>query len=83
MVTGGYEIDLDSSGCKACGYCKIVCPQKVYEQGATLNKRGYKYFFAANPQNCVGCMRCFYVCPDFCLDIKAGNGKQEVYAKAL
>jgi NAD-dependent dihydropyrimidine dehydrogenase PreA subunit len=64
-----FDILLDASGCKACGYCKIVCPQNVYEQGAALNKKGYAPFYPARPEACVGCLRCFYVCPDFCLEV--------------
>ncbi|GHV76707.1 4Fe-4S ferredoxin [Spirochaetia bacterium] len=68
-MAGEYTIQLDSSGCKACGYCSLVCPQEVYQQGKDLNRRGYQFFYAANPSACLGCMRCFYVCPDFCLDV--------------
>jgi NAD-dependent dihydropyrimidine dehydrogenase PreA subunit len=64
-----FEIDLDGSACKACGYCKIVCPGDVYRQGKNLSKKGYYFYIADNPENCTGCMRCFYMCPDFCLEI--------------
>jgi NAD-dependent dihydropyrimidine dehydrogenase PreA subunit len=69
-----YHIDLDGSGCKACGYCKTVCTQNVYEQGKILNKKGYYFFLAARPENCIGCMRCFYMCPDFCLEVRKIGG---------
>jgi NAD-dependent dihydropyrimidine dehydrogenase PreA subunit len=78
-----YLIDLDVSGCKACGYCKIVCSKGVYEQGPEINSRGYKYFYPANPENCIGRMRCFYVCPDFCLDIKPVEREISDHEKAI
>jgi NAD-dependent dihydropyrimidine dehydrogenase PreA subunit len=71
VAASRYLIELDASGCKACGYCKIVCSKGVYEQGSEINSRGYKYFYPANSRNCIGCMRCFYVCPDFCLDVSS------------
>jgi len=70
-----HHIDLDGSGCKACGYCRIVCPQKVYEQGRVLNKKGYYFYIAAHPEKCTGCMRCFYMCPDFCLEVRGEKGE--------
>ncbi|MDR2826136.1 MAG: AMP-binding protein [Deltaproteobacteria bacterium] len=66
---GSYDIHLDQDACKACGYCRMICPKGVYAQGGFLNKKGYKAFRAEYPENCVGCLRCFYLCPDFCLEV--------------
>jgi acyl-CoA synthetase (AMP-forming)/AMP-acid ligase II/NAD-dependent dihydropyrimidine dehydrogenase PreA subunit len=71
-----YEIHLDASGCKACGYCQMVCPRGVFSRGEALNSRGYRFFRPANPGNCTGCMRCFFACPDFCLEVKKAAKEQ-------
>jgi long-subunit acyl-CoA synthetase (AMP-forming)/NAD-dependent dihydropyrimidine dehydrogenase PreA subunit len=66
---GRYDIHLDQEACKACGYCRMICPKGVYAQEVVLNKKGYKAFRAEYPENCVGCLCCFYLCPDFCLEV--------------
>ncbi|MDR3165111.1 MAG: ferredoxin family protein [Synergistaceae bacterium] len=69
MMARRCEITLDADGCKGCGYCETVCPMNVYERGAFINERGYTPYRAVRPELCVGCMQCYYVCPDFCLDV--------------
>jgi NAD-dependent dihydropyrimidine dehydrogenase PreA subunit len=69
MPDGRYRIDVDFEACKACGYCALICPAKIFERGADLNKKGYSPYRPANPDACTGCLRCFYMCPDFCLEV--------------
>jgi NAD-dependent dihydropyrimidine dehydrogenase PreA subunit len=83
MADFHYSIELDPVGCKACGYCKIVCPKGVYEQGREINSRGYKYFYPVNSESCIGCMRCFYICPDFCLEVKPIEKEVPDYEKTI
>jgi ferredoxin len=75
MKSGLYVIGVDFEACKACGYCAAVCPAKVFEQSAGINKRGCSPYRAANPEACTGCLRCFYMCPDFCLEV-AGTARE-------
>lgn len=65
-----FTVELDIEGCKECGYCAKVCKMGVFAQGSGFNAKGYRPFEVKNPMNCVGCMKCFYNCPDFCIDIK-------------
>lgn len=63
------KVVVDFEACKECGYCRAVCPKNVFAKGSAFNAKGYQAFIAANPQECVGCMKCFYACPDFAISI--------------
>jgi formate dehydrogenase beta subunit len=65
-----FEVELDFEACKECGYCLSVCHMDVFSPGARFNTKGYRALEVKNPENCVGCMKCFYSCPDFCMEIK-------------
>jgi NADPH-dependent glutamate synthase beta subunit-like oxidoreductase/NAD-dependent dihydropyrimidine dehydrogenase PreA subunit len=65
-----FDVELDFEGCKECGYCLSVCHMDVFSPGTRYNEKGYRAFEVKQPANCVGCMKCFYSCPDFCLEIK-------------
>ena len=54
---------IDPLECKACGRCIAACPKKVIRMGQTLNARGYPFaeYLGAG---CIGCLNCFYVCPE-------------------
>jgi NAD-dependent dihydropyrimidine dehydrogenase PreA subunit len=62
-------VSIDFNACKGCGYCSLVCAKKVFEQGTAINGMGYTPYRVATPEACTGCRRCFFVCPDFCLEI--------------
>lgn len=65
-----FDVQLDREACKECGYCASVCQMEVFSPGTRFNTKGYRAFEAKHPENCVGCQKCFYNCPDFCIDIK-------------
>ncbi|MDR3299380.1 MAG: 4Fe-4S dicluster domain-containing protein [Candidatus Accumulibacter sp.] len=77
-MAGKYTIQLDFEACKACGYCRIVCRKHVYGQGSGFNKKGYRAFSALKADSCTGCLRCFYVCPDFCLEVIKLDGQAAI-----
>lgn len=54
---------IDSLECKACGRCIAACPKKVIEMGQELNARGYTYAKYVGA-GCIGCLNCFYACPE-------------------
>lgn len=65
-----FEVVVDSEGCKECGYCVEVCGMGVFEPAPKFNKKGYRPFVPKRTEKCVGCMLCFYACPDFSIEVK-------------
>lgn len=64
-----YDVRIDAARCKDCGYCKEVCALDVFTRTEEFNAGGYRVYAAAKAENCVGCLRCLYVCPDFAITI--------------
>lgn len=64
-----FEVIVHGEGCKECGYCIEVCGLDVFNVTDKFNKRGYRSVVAQRGSRCVGCMRCFYACPDFSIDV--------------
>lgn len=65
-----YKVEVDPNGCKECGYCANVCTLGVYAPADYFNDRGYKPMVAVHPEKCMGCLKCFFVCPDFAISIE-------------
>ncbi len=68
-----FTVELDFEACKECGYCREVCHMGVFGQGTRFNAKGYRPLEVKNPDSCVGCMKCFWSCPDFCIEIKGAE----------
>ena len=64
-----FGVQVDAALCKDCGYCKQVCGLDVFTRSDEFNARGYRPYLAANPENCIGCLRCIYICPDFAVSV--------------
>lgn len=65
----GYVV-VDTDKCKGCDLCVVSCPTDVLElEPREVNDRGYHYVYMKNPNDCIGCANCGYVCPDACLTI--------------
>ena len=64
-----FEVEVHGEACKECGYCIEVCGLDVFAPSKTQNKRGYKPVLADRDERCVGCMLCFFACPDFSIEI--------------
>ena len=69
-----YGVQVDAGLCKDCGYCKQVCGLDVFTRSDEFNASGYRPYLAANPENCIGCLRCLYICPDFAISV--GNRRE-------
>ena len=66
-----YDVQVDAALCKDCGYCKEACAPGVFTRSDDFNASGYRPYIAARAENCIGCLRCLYVCPDFAIRISA------------
>lgn len=64
-----YRVEVDGEACKDCGYCIEVCPQIIFRQADYLNAKGYRPVKVEETQQCIGCRRCFFACPDFAIDV--------------
>ena len=64
-----YDVHVDAALCKDCGYCKQVCGLDVFTRSDEFNASGYRPYVAAKVENCIGCLRCLYICPDFAITV--------------
>ena len=69
-----FGVQVDAALCKDCGYCKQVCGLDVFARSDDFNASGYRPYLAAKPGNCIGCLRCIYICPDFAISV--GNRRE-------
>lgn len=65
-----FEVRLALENCKECGYCTEVCGVDTFGPSAGFNRRGYKPMEVKTSEHCVGCLRCFFSCPDFAIDVQ-------------
>lgn len=65
-----FEVRIDPERCKECGYCVEVCGMKTFGPAARFNQKGYRPAEVKSSDHCVGCLKCFFSCPDFAIDIK-------------
>jgi putative selenate reductase YgfK subunit len=70
-----YWVEVNPLFCKACAYCKEVCSLGVFEPSDSFNPSGYRPMQVVNTKQCVGCLNCLYICPDFAIEIKASEPK--------
>jgi formate dehydrogenase (NADP+) beta subunit len=65
-----FEVVLDTEKCKECGYCKAACTVGTFESADFFNAKGYRPMVVKKADWCVGCFKCFFVCPDFAINVK-------------
>ena len=65
-----FDVIINGLICKDCGYCREVCSLNIFEQSADFNPSGYKPAAAVHTDQCIGCLRCLYICPDFAITIQ-------------
>ncbi len=65
-----FEVVVNTSYCKECGYCAEVCSMQVFGPAAGFNAKGYKPMETKSSDWCVGCFKCFFTCPDFAIDVR-------------
>ena len=66
---GRWDVVVAEDMCKACGFCLGVCPVDVFAWRKTPNKLGWFPMVTAHEEQCIGCMLCYQICPDFCIDV--------------
>jgi 2-oxoglutarate ferredoxin oxidoreductase subunit delta len=66
---GKWNVIISENMCKACGFCLNVCPVDVFAWRKTPNRLGWVPMFVEKEANCIGCMLCYQICPDFCIDV--------------
>jgi len=66
---GRWDVIIGEEMCKACGFCLNVCPVDVFGWRTATNKLGWFPMYVAHEENCIGCMLCYQICPDFCIDV--------------
>jgi NAD-dependent dihydropyrimidine dehydrogenase PreA subunit len=69
-----FEVVLNTENCKECGYCAEVCGMGVFAPADYFNAKGYRPEEVKSSDRCCGCFKCYFVCPDFAIDIKEKTG---------
>jgi formate dehydrogenase beta subunit len=65
-----FDVKINDLICKDCGYCREVCSLGIFEQSPNFNPSGYKPAVPVHTDQCIGCLRCLYICPDFAITIR-------------
>jgi 2-oxoglutarate ferredoxin oxidoreductase subunit delta len=58
----GVRIEVIERNCKGCSICAEFCPKNVLEMDVFLVK-------VARPEDCIKCMQCELLCPDFAIKV--------------
>lgn len=66
-----FKIFNDHELCKACGLCMEYCPI----EGIEADPLGKAQF--TKPDECIGCMRCVWLCPDFANWVEEIDGEED------
>ena len=71
---GKWDVVVGEDMCKACGFCLSICPVDVFAYRKSPNRIGWFPMVVAKEANCIGCMLCYQICPDFCIDVAVKQG---------
>jgi len=69
-----FEVSLNTEYCKECGYCEEICGVGTFGAADFFNSKGYRPEEVKSSDCCVGCFKCYFVCPDFAIDVKEATG---------
>ncbi len=72
---GKWNVVVSEDMCKACSFCISICPVDVFAWRNKPNKIGWIPVWVSHEENCVGCMLCYQMCPDFCIDVALKGGR--------
>jgi len=65
------RIDINEPWCKGCEICVEVCPKKVLKMEDFVAK-------VVQLDNCIECMLCEVLCPDFAIVVHSAKNEKEV-----
>ena len=65
-----FEVVIARENCKECGYCAEVCGVGTFVPSAGFTQKGYRPMEVKSSEHCVRCFKCYFVCPDFAIDVK-------------
>jgi NAD-dependent dihydropyrimidine dehydrogenase PreA subunit len=68
--SGKWDVVIGEDMCKACGFCLHICPTDVFAWRTITNQIGWFPMYVAHEENCIGCMLCYQICPDFCINVE-------------
>ena len=69
-----FQVIVNPEHCKECGYCAEVCQVGAFQPADTFNLKGYRPMACKSSDWCVGCLKCYYACPDFAIDVNEVTG---------
>ncbi len=77
------EAQKDRDNCILCGLCTRVCSEIVEVNALTFNgrgdKRGVGSPYLEQPQTCIACGACAWVCPTDCIGFSEEDGVRKVH----
>lgn len=64
------EIEINEALCKGCGYCIINCKKECLGfSKESLSAFGTPVASFDNPEECIACCMCAWMCPDFAIEV--------------
>jgi 2-oxoglutarate ferredoxin oxidoreductase subunit delta len=67
------DVRINVELCKACDYCRDVCPTKIIHLSNETNSKGYHYAEIHDIGKCTGCRFCAIMCPEIAIEIETVN----------
>lgn len=58
------QVAIVERGCRGCSLCVDTCPVEVFDRDDERDLA-----VVSRPEDCIGCLTCFYVCPSQCVEV--------------
>lgn len=71
------NVVVNRDNCKACNYCIDRCANHVFAKSDRINAGGYFPVCVASPEKCSGCLKCYFICPDFAIGVEKNEQQPE------